>query len=429
MREITLLLTLLCILRTPLVQAQDRPPTQPYAILIRGGHVVDPKNKIDAIMDIAINDGRIVSIQKKIDTGQAVQVVDATGLYVTPGLIDIHTHVFYGTDPERAYSDGTEAIVPDGFTFRTGVTTVADAGCAGWRNFELFKKQVIDNSKTRVLAFLNIVGEGMRSGAYEQDTKDMDGKLTAFVAQRYHDYVVGIKVAHYEGAEWTPVDEALKAGNIAHIPVMIDFGGSTPPLSIEELFMKRLRPGDIFTHCFGQLNDREPIVDPITKAVKPFVWEARKKGIAFDVGFGEISFAFSQAIPAFKSGFFPNSISTDIHVNSMNSAMKDILNIMSNFLAMGMDMDSIIAAATWNPAREIKHEELGHLSVGAIADLAILGVEEGRFGFFDYTGYKVQGSKRLECEMTIKGGKIVYDLNGIAQPVVLPRVRRIRPKG
>jgi dihydroorotase len=355
--------------------------------------------------------------------------VDATGLYVTPGLIDIHTHVFYGTDPERAYSNGTEAVVPDGFTFRTGVTTVADAGCAGWRNFELFKKQVIDNSKTRVLAFLNIVGEGMRSGAYEQNTKDMDGKLTALVAKRYHDYVVGIKVAHYEGAEWTPVDEALKAGNIANIPVMIDFGGSTPPLSIEELFMRRLRPGDIFTHCFGQLNDREPIVDPITKTVKPFVWEARKKGIAFDVGFGEISFAFSQAIPAAKSGFFPNSISTDIHVNSMNNAMKDILNIMSNFLAIGMDMDSIIAAATWNPAREIKHEELGHLSVGAIADLAILGVEEGKFGFFDYTGYKVQGSKRLECEMTIKGGKIVYDLNGIAQPVVLPRPRRTRPRG
>ena len=427
MRKLHFLLAGLCTLQIAL--AQPSAQALPYAILIRGGHVIDPKNKIDAVMDIAINDGRIVSIRKKIDTGQATQVVDATGLYVTPGLIDIHTHVFYGTDPELAYSNGTEAVVPDGFTFRTGVTTVVDAGCAGWRNFPLFKKQVIDNSKTRVLAFMNIVGEGMRSGAYEQNTRDMDGKLTALVAKKYHDYVVGIKVAHYEGAEWTPVDEALKAGNIAHIPVMIDFGGNTPALSIEELFMKRLRPGDIFTHCFGQLTDREPIVDPSTKAVKPFVWEARKKGIAFDVGFGEISFAFSQAIPAFKSGFFPNSISTDIHINSMNSAMKDILNIMSNFMAMGMDMDSVIAAATWNPAREIKHEELGNLSVGGIADLAILGVEEGKFGFFDYTGYKVQGSKRLRCEMTIKGGKIVYDLNGIAEPAVLPRPRRARIPG
>jgi dihydroorotase len=275
-----------------------------------------------------------------------------------------------------------------------------------------------------VLAFLNIVGEGMRGWVYEQDTRDMDGKLTALVARQYKDFIVGVKVAHFQGAEWTPVDEAVKAGTTANIPVMIDFGGNTPPLSIEELFMKHLRPGDIFTHCFGQLDNRESIVDTNTRALKPFVWTARKKGIVFDIGFGEISFAFSQALPAFKGGFYPNSISTDIHARSMNTAMKDMMSVMSRCLAMGMPVNAVIRAATWDPAREIRHEELGHLSAGGMADIAIFGIRQGTFGFFDYTGYKVTGAQRLECEMTIRAGKIVYDLNGIATPVIISN----RPK-
>jgi len=392
---------------------------QQYAIVIKGGHIIDPKNHINEVMDIAVNDGKIVRVAKNIDASKSIQVVDAKGLYVTPGLIDPHVHVFYGTDPERAYGNGTMAIIPDGFTFRTGVTTVVDAGSSGWRTFSDFKKQVIDISQTRVLAFLNIVGEGMRGGVYEQDTRDMDGRLTGMTVRHYHDYIVGIKVAHFVGNDWTPVDEAVKAGTIANTPVMIDFGGSIPPLSIEELFMKHLRPGDIFTHCFGQLRDREAIVDTNTHNIKPFVWDARKKGIAFDVGYGSISFAFSQAIPAFKNGFYPNSISTDIHTTSMNAAMKDMLNVMSKLMAIGMSLDSVIAASTWNPAKEIKHEELGHLSEGAIADIAIFDMRTGKFGFFDYTGYKIEGNQKLECEMTIKGGKIVYDLDGIAKPLVV----------
>jgi len=394
---------------------------QPYGILIRNGCVLDSRSRLHDTLDIAVADGRIVKMEKHIDPAQAVQVVDARGLYVVPGLIDLHTHVFYGIDPSRAYCGGTEGVVPDGVSFRSGITTMVDAGSSGWRDFPVFKKQVIDNSRTRVLAFVNIVGSGMRGSAYEQDTKDMDGKLTAQVARQYKDYIVGVKVAHYVGPEWTPVDEAVKAGQLAGIPVMVDFGSSTPPLSINELFFKHLRPGDIFTHCFGQLKSREAIVDVGTKALKPFVREAQQRGTVFDVGFGEISCSFSQAIPALKSGFYPNSISTDIHVRNINGAMKDLLNTLSKFLALGMPLDSVIAAATWNPAREIRHEDLGHLSVGGPADIAILGVEQGRFGFFDYTGYRIEGRAKLECEMTIRDGKIVYDLNGIASPVVLPR--------
>ena len=396
---------------------------QTAAIVIKGGYVIDPKNNIHGIMDIAITEGKISTIAKNIDATGARQVVNAKGLLITPGLIDIHTHVFIGNEPGHTYSNGPLSIPPDGFTFRNGVTTVVDAGCAGWRNFADFKKQVIDISQTRVLAFLNIVGEGMRGGVYEQDSKDMDAKMTAMVAGQYKDIIVGVKLAHYNGHEWMPTDEAVKAGTLAKIPVMIDFGGSTPPLSIEELFRDHLRPGDIFTHCFGQLKEREFLVDTITKKVKPLVWDARKKGIYFDVGYGGISFSFSQAIAALKEQFFPNSISTDIHTGSMNASMKDMLNIMSKFMAMGMSTEDVITAATWNPAREIKREDLGNLSAGGIADIAIFSVRAGKFGFFDYTGYKIDGTQKLECEMTIKAGKIVYDLNGIANPLVLPVIK------
>ena len=393
---------------------------QNYDIIIKGGHVIDPKNDIDEVMDVAITGNTIALIEKNIATEGAKQVVAAEGMYVMPGLIDLHSHNFYGTETEHAYSNGFSAIAPDGFTFRTGVTTTVDAGGSGWKSFSTFKEQTIDHSRTRVLAFLNIVGEGMRGGDYEQNVKDMDAKKAAAVAKENSEYIVGFKVAHFSGPDWTPVDNAVEAGKLAgDIPVMIDFGGSDPPLSIAELFMEHLRPGDIFTHCFGELGSRESIVNRETKEVKPFVWEAQKKGIIFDVGYGGISFAFSQAIPAIKEGFRPYTISTDIHIGSMNNAMKDMLSVMSKFLVMGMDLQSVVEASTWKPAQVIHREELGHLSQGAIADVAILSVREGDFGFFDYTGYKIEGDQKFECEMTIKDGDIVYDLNGIANPVVL----------
>lgn len=394
---------------------------QEYAIIIKEGRVIDPKNNIDAVMDIAIQDGKIALVAKNIDSRQAKQVVNAKGMYVVPGLIDIHGHVFHGTEPDHAYSNGSSAIPPDGFTFRVGVTTIVDAGGAGWKSFPLFKRNIIDKSQTRVLSFLNIAGEGMRGGVHEQNTNDMDPKMAASVARQNRDYIVGFKVAHYNGPEWTPVDNAVKAGELAKLPVMVDFGGNNPPLSIRELFFDHLRPGDIYTHAFAQLTSREPIVDPSTNTVKPFVWDAQKRGIIFDVGYGGISFSYSQAIPALKSKFYPNTISTDIHIGSMNGSMKDMLSVMSKFHQMGMDIPSIIKASTWTPATVIKREELGHLTVGAPADVAVLNIREGDFGFYDYTGLKVKGTRKFECEMTIRDGKIVYDLNGIANPVVLRR--------
>lgn len=419
--KILLPLLIMLFLKAGGVQAQEN--STEYSIVIKGGHVIDPKNNIDEVLDVAIKDGTVVLVAKEIDAAQALQIVDAKGMYVTPGLIDIHGHVFFGTEPDHYLSNGFVAVPPDGFTFRNGVTTIVDCGGAGWRNFPLFKKNIIENSKTRVLSFLNIVGNGMRGGAYEQDTSDMDAKLTAGVARRYRSHIVGFKVAHYEGEDWIPVDRAVKAGEMSDMPVIIDFGGddSHKPLSIKELFFDHLRPGDIYTHAFTELDRREPIVDVGTRELKAFVVKAQQRGIIFDVGFGGASFDFGQALPALKSGFYPNTLSTDLHIGSMNSAMKDLLNIMSRFVAMGMTVPDVIRASTWAPAQAIQREELGHLTEGAVADLAVFSMRKGEFGFWDRKGYKITGDKKFECEMTIREGRIVYDLNGIANPIVVKK--------
>jgi dihydroorotase len=387
---------------------------QEYTLIIKGGHVIDLKNNINEIMDVAILENKIVSVAKNIDAKKAAQVIDAKGLYVTPGIIDIHSHNFFGTEPDHYLGNGLEALPPDGFTFRSGVTTVVDAGGAGWKTFSAFKTQTIDHAKTRVLSFLNIVGEGMRGGPYEQNLSDMDAKMTAMVVKQ-HKEIVGIKVAHYMGGEWDPVDRAVQAGNIANVPVMIDFGGHLPPLPIRELFTKHLRPGDIFTHTFAQLPSRQPIVDEQGK-ILPFVVEAQKNGIVFDVGHGGGSFRFSQAIPALKSGFIPNTISTDIHTGSMNGGMKDQLNVMSKFLNMGMTLQQVIAASTWHPAQVIHREDLGNLSPGTEADVAVFSLLKGKFGYVDSGGFSMHGNQKLQCELTVREGKVVYDLNGISRP-------------
>ena len=406
-----------CLLLVALFAVGFKGLSQPYDIVVKGGHVVDPKNGVNEVIDVAIKDGRIAKVSKNIETEHSAQVIDARGLYVTPGLIDIHAHNFPGMRTGDPF--------PDGFTFRNGVTTIVDAGSSGWKSFPELKRETIDRSETRVLAWLNIVGEGFRGGVYEQDTGDMDPKLTSLVARRFREHIVGIKVAHFNGPEWTPVDRAVEAGKLAgDIPVMIDFGSSTPALSLEELFMKHLRPGDVYTHCFGGIDNergsgREAIVDA-NGVLKPFVRPSQERGIVFDVGFGAASFSFAHAVPALKSGFYPNSISTDMNRHSFNGPMHNILHVMSLFLAMGMELPDVIRATTWNSARIIKRDDLGSLSVGSCADVAIFNRRKGRFGFYDRAGQRIEGRRRLECEATIREGKVVFDQNGIARPIVIP---------
>jgi dihydroorotase len=255
----------------------------------------------------------------------------------------------------------------------------------------------------------------MRGGDYEQDVSDMDVQLAAKAAIDNKEHVVGFKLAHFTNPDWTPVERIVAAGNIANMPVIIDFGGGKLP--IEDLFFKYLRPGDIYTHVFTELERRDPIVDLKTRQLRPFVFPAQKRGIIFDVGFGGGSFNFNQAIPAIKAGFLPDLMGTDLHTGSMNGSMKDQLNVLSIHLAMGMSLPSVIERSTWRPAQAIKRTELGHLSEGAIADIAILSMREGKFGFRDIAMNRQQGTQKLECEMTIKGGRIMYDLNAIASNV------------
>jgi dihydroorotase len=414
MKQIKFLLLFSLVLLAGFIHAQT--PAKTYSLLIKGGHVIDAKNKINEVMDVAIQNGKIAAVAKNIDAGLSAQLVDATGMYVTPGLVDLHAHVFAGTEPNHSYSNGTSALAPDGYTFRSGVTTVVDCGGAGWKSFPAFKKNVIDNSRTRVLSFLNIVGEGMRGDPHEQNVSDMNPKKAAETALANKDIIVGFKLAHFAAESWIPVERVLEAGKTANMPVIIDFGGDEthPPLSIEKLFTQYLRSGDIYTHVYTELSRRDPIVDLKTRQLRPFVIPAQKKGIIFDVGFGGGSFNFNQAIPAIKAGLLPNTMGTDLHIGSMNGAMKDQLNVLSIFLAMGMDIQGVISRSTWAPAQAINHPELGNLSVGGIADVAVLGIREGKFGFKDIAGNRQEGKQKFECEMTIKGGSIVYDLNARA---------------
>lgn len=385
---------------------------QTLDLVIKNGHVIDPKNRIDGIMDVAIRDGKIVEVARNINK-DARRVVDANGMFVTPGLIDLHGHHFFGTEHNRYLSNSFVALPPDGFTFRAGVTTAVDAGGAGWRNFDIFKANVIDNSRTRVLSFLNIVGAGMSGGPFEQNTADMDPKLAAMCAKANKAYIVGIKLAHYEGNEWLPTERAVEAGKLAGIPVIVDFGRSEPPyLSLRTLTMEKLRPGDIFTHCYGGVSGREKVVE--NGKLMPWTLEAQKRGIIFDVGHGGGSFLFEQAIPAIKQGLKPNTISTDLHTGSMNGGMKDMLNVMSKLLNCGLTLNEVITASTWTPAQVISRPELGNLSVGSPADVAVFSLDKGTFGYIDVGGMKIIGDKKLTCQLTVRDGRVVWDLNGMA---------------
>ena len=378
-----------------------------YDLLLKGGHVIDPKNQISEVRDVAIRDGMIAAVVRDIPAAQARKVVDVAGLYVTPGLIDLHAHVFAGSEGV-GLAGGHTSIFPDDFALRAGVTTVVDAGSSGRRNFAHFKTTVIDRARTRVLAFLNIGGAGMPGDEHEQDVSDMDAKAAAAVAVANSDTIVGIKVAHYRGPDWAPVERGVEAGTRANIPVMIDFGEFRPERPFQELVLKKLRPGDIYTHAFYA---PVPMLDEQGRLL-PYLFEARKRGVLFDVGHGGAAFEFRQAVPAVRQGFPPDSISTDVHSGSLNSGMKDQLNVMSKFLNMGMSIDDVILRCTWNPARIIHFEGLGQLSVGAIADIAVLRVESGRFAFVDSWGARMDGDKRLTSELTVASGHVVYDLNG-----------------
>jgi len=383
------------------------PAQSPYTLLIKGGHVIDPKSGRSAKLDVAIQGRRIAKVAAGIPASQAARVANADGLYVVPGLIDIHAHVYTGTGAKALTGDSS--VYPDGFSFRSGVTTLVDAGSSGWRNFEDFRQRVIDRAQTRVLAFINIVGNGM-SPSGEDDNAEMQADQAAAVAKKHKDVVVGFKTAHYAGEGWPSVDGALAASKATELPIMVDFGFLTLNRNLRTLLGDKMRAGDIYTHCYsghrGELGE--------DGKVNPAFVAGRKRGVIFDVGHGGGSFYWNIASPLTEQGFWPDSISTDLHTGSMNAGMKDMTNVMSKMLTLGAPLEEVIKMSTWNPAKEIKRPELGNLDEGAEADVTVLKLEKGRFGYIDSAGASRTGDKKLTAEITIRAGRVMWDLNGRA---------------
>jgi dihydroorotase len=377
---------------------------QQHDIVLKGGHLIDPRNNIDAPRDVAVRGGRVSAVAASIDPSTARRVIDISGLYVTPGLIDLHVHVFHTTGIADAWA-GDQSVQPDAFSFRTGVTTMVDAGSSGWRNFETFRHTVIDRVRTRVLALINIAGFGMITDITEQ--ADFDPEAVAQLAKKHKDVVVGVKSAHYRKPDWLSVDKAIEAGKAAGIPIMVDFGYFLPERPYWQLVTQRLRPGDMSTHMF---RGPVPWIDSNGK-VYDYLKKARTRGVRFDVGHGGGSFVMRNAVPTIAQGFYPDTISTDLHTGSMNAGMQDMPTTMSKVLVMGMPLKEVIRASTWAAAQAIKREELGHLSAGAIADIAVIEVENGQFGYADASGATFPGKQRIYADLTLKDGRIAWNRN------------------
>jgi dihydroorotase len=381
---------------------------QTYDLILKNGHVIDPKNNIDSIQDVAISKGRIAAVAPNLDPRSAAKTIDATGLYITPGVVDIHTHLFHTTGLRDAWA-GDSSIAPDSFSFRSGVTTMVDAGSAGWRTFETFRHTVIDRVQTRVFALINISGLGMMTDAAEQEKSEFKPEEVARVARKHVDVVVGVKSAHYQKPDWASVDAAVAAGKLANIPVMVDFGWFLPERPYWQLVTQHLRPGDISTHMF---RGPVPWIDEHGK-IYDYLRQARARGVKFDVGHGNMSLVLRNAVPAIQQGFWPDSISTDLHGESMNRPLIDMPTLLSKFLTLGMPLKEVVLRATWNPAQIIHHPELGHLTAGAVADVAVWRLMEGKFGYADAYGGKIDGHQRLICEMTLRAGEIVWNWNAL----------------
>jgi len=376
---------------------------QTYDLLLKGGQVIDPANHLNAPRDVAVVGDRIARVAENIPASEAKRVVDVSGFYVTPGLVDMHAHVFV-EDP------GGWGIYPDLGAFPSGVTTIVDAGSSGWKNFEQFKARVIDKARVRVLAFLNIVGMGM-DPVGEQSLNEMDAPPTAEMIKRHPQILVGVKTAHYRGPEWEALDRAFEAGRLADVPVMVDFQPQ-PTRTYEDLLLHYTRPGDIHTHMYAQ---HIPLLDPNDR-VNEYVCEARKRGVVFDLGHGAGSFWFRIAAPAMEQGFGPDSISTDLHQQSSLIPQANMVTTMSKLLNLGMPLEEVILRSTVTPAREIKRPELGTLSVGAPADIAVLELQKGTFGFVDSGHARLKGTQKLRCLLTVRAGKIVWDAEGLSWP-------------
>jgi dihydroorotase len=372
-----------------------------YDLLIKNGHVIDTVNNIDGLMDVGVAGRSVAAVEANIPESSGRRVIDAAGMYVTPGLVDMHAHA----------TGFSGSMFPEEMCFPYGVTTMVDCGGSGWRTFDDFNANVIKKSAVRVFALLNIVGQGME-GDVEQNVEDMDTELTAAKIRQRSDIIVGVKVAHFQGRGWESIDRGVEAARLSGSFCLVD-QNSKPTRPFDEM-LKRLGPGDGVTHCFGY---GKPIIGNDGK-VKPHYLDARERGVIFDVGHGNNSFSFSMAKPSLEQGFPPDTISTDMHRSSLHTSRAQMTEVMSKFLAMGMPITEVVARSTWEPAKAINHTELGTLTPGAPADIAILEFQERPCGLSDSgpTGYRImKADGRLINQVTIKDGSVKFDYDGLSK--------------
>ncbi|MBA7565409.1 Deacetylase [subsurface metagenome] len=423
---LALLVSIMCFCSISIIHAQQ---TGEYDLILKGGHVIDPLNNIDGKMDVAVLDGKIALVAKNIPPDAAkqdvddegmIRVIDAEGYYVAPGSLDIHAHTNY---------PGENRINARDHCFNSGVTTICDAGSMGANNIQDMLDLYYDEDlniegywNPRVLAFLSISANGSAGRGHKAQ---FNVPLAVEVAKKYPGIIVGFKsycMGDYDGDVWADVDASIEASRQTGLPVMYDFSqiranGDTPSRSYNELITEKMLPGHIHTHWSAQqfpvlLNDGTP---------NPNMVAAQKRGIIFDVGHGSGSMVFRNAYRLIQQGFYPNSISTDLHGRNSNSPVYNMTNVMSKFLCMGMSLEHVIRCSTINPANEINHPELGHLSVGAVADIAVLEVIEGNFTYTDCSpgqnltgGGRFKGNRKIQSVMTLFGGNIVHDIIGLS---------------
>src|SRR5712671_4105549 len=372
-----------------------------YDLILRGARVIDPSQKLDAVTDIAFAAGKVARIGADLRSDAGTEIRDMSGRIVTPGLIDLHTHVYWG---------GTAlGIDAEDFCRRSGVTTAVDTGSAGPGNFAGFRKHVIERSDVRILAYLHISFGGIFAFSHRVMVGESENiRLLApadavEVARDNPDLIVGIKVrvgAHASGRSGTvPLDVALQVAEEVGLPVMAHI--DDPPPSYEEV-IARLRPGDVLTHAFRPFPN-----SPATAqgTVKRAVIEARERGVKFDIGHGKASFAFKTARAMLANGFWPDTISSDVHALCINGPAFDKVTTMSKFLCLGMPLTDVIAASTVNAAFALKRPELGSLKPGSVGDATILSVNDGRFDYVDVVGEHLTGDRKVASEGVVIAGR------------------------
>lgn len=376
-----------------------------YDLLLKGGRVVDPGQGLDTDSDVAFKDGKVAEIGAGIDAAAAGDVRDVSGKIVSPGLIDLHTHVYWG-----GTSLGVDAEM---IARRSGTTTFVDAGSAGAGNIAGFRKHVIEPSDLRILAFLNISFPGIYGFSKAvmvgecEDLRLLDARECLRVATENRDILVGIKarVGARAGGNsgLAPLMLAIEVADEIGLPVMAHI--DNPPPTRDEV-LNALRPGDILTHCFRPFPNAPIRGD---NSIREEILEARDRGIVFDIGHGYGGFAFKSGRAMLAEGVMPDVLSSDVHVLCVDGPAYDALAIMSKFMALGMTLTEVIEATTANPARALRRDDIGTLRVGAAGDATVLTESRGRFVHTDAIGETIEADMQLDLAGVVVGGRWWHD--------------------